>query len=295
MGSSSQWTWTDPTTWPWPVYVALAFFLANWLVPAWRWFRQRSAAGWPTTEGHIESVEVTKPEFNPFVRRGYYMAALAYSYSVGGTAYSGRYKRYLPTEADAEEFVRDLQDKPTVIHYSPSRPSSSMLLEPDIAAFLQNRPPVPASLLPSVGDSLPGWSKPLLWLFALLAAIGLLLSLWVHLGVLEGRSPPSMVWSLHIGIFVVWIPAIIVAQRLVGNVNRVDFWKVVLRGSPVWLRYMVYGFLAYAAISGFLFFGSARGSSVDPLRMFSTVWMVFYSSALAILYSAARAVSTSWR
>jgi hypothetical protein len=269
--------------------------LGKWLVPAWRRFRQRSAAGWPTTEGRIQSAEITKPEFNPFVRRGYYVATLAYSYSVGGTAYSGRYKRYLPTQDDAGEFVRDLQDKPTVIHYSPSRPSSSVLLDPDIEALLQNRPPVPASLLPSVGDSLPGWSKPPLWLFALLAAIGLLLSVWVHIGVLEGRSPSAMAWSLHIGVFVVWIPSVIVARRLVGNMNRTDFWKVVLRGAPVWLRYMVYGFFAYAAISGFLFFSSVRESGADPLRMFSAVWMVFYSSAFAILYSAAQSLSPRWR
>lgn len=55
-------------------------------------------------------------------------------------------------------------------------------------------------------------------------------------------APEFFFWLLHIGIFVVWIPAIFAAQRLVGNVSRKDFWKVVLIGSPDWMRYMVYGF-----------------------------------------------------
>jgi len=112
-------------------------------------------------------------------------------------------------------------------------------------------------------------------------------------------APESYFWLLHVGIFAVWIPAVIVAQRLVGDVNRRDFWKAVLKGSPDWMRYMVYGFLGYAVVNFLLFMTKASdgGSDANPpatvWRGFSGHWMAFYSAALAILYSAAARSSPS--
>jgi len=105
---------------------------------------------------------------------------------------------------------------------------------------------------------------------------------------------------LSVGIFIVWLPAVLVAQRLVGNVSRKDLWKVVLKDSPDWMRYMVYGFSGYAVVN-FLFFmtkvPSGRSGSPPAVvwRGFSGHWMAFYSAALAILYSAARTEDTSLR
>jgi hypothetical protein len=87
----------------WMVYVWLAFLMAGWMVPAWRWLRRKRAAGWPVADGRIESVEVRKPNFSFTTRRGYYVAELGYSYSVAGTLNSGRYKRDFPTERDIHE------------------------------------------------------------------------------------------------------------------------------------------------------------------------------------------------
>jgi hypothetical protein len=95
-------------------------------------------------------------------------------------------------------------------------------------------------------------------------------------------------------IFVVWLPAVLVAEKLVGTLNRKDFWKVVLKNSPVWMRSMVYGFFGYALINFLLFIAKAPASSsgANPpaavWRGFSGHWMAFYSAALAILCSAAR-------
>ena len=113
-------------------YVWLAFIFAGWSFPAWRWLRRNRAAGWPVADGRIESVEVSKPSFSFTTKRGYYVADLGYSYSVAGTLNSGRYRREFPTEHDAGEFVRDLQDKAVAVHYKSTRPSSSALLESDI-------------------------------------------------------------------------------------------------------------------------------------------------------------------
>jgi hypothetical protein len=142
---------------------------------------------------------------------------------------------------EAEEFVRDLRGKPVAVHFNSNRPSSSALLEPDIEALQQNRAPVPASDLFRSANSVPDWIRPLIWFFVFLSAIGLVVSLWIHLGAVMGRrvAPEAFFWMLGVGIFIVWLPAVLVAQRLVGSTNRRDFWKVVLKGSPDWMRYGV--------------------------------------------------------
>jgi len=115
-------------------------------------------------------------------------------------------------------------------------------------------------------------------------------------GAVAGRrvAPAELFWILHIGIFVVWFPAVMVARRRAGNLKRKDFWKIVLEGSPDWVRYLVYGFLGYAVVNFMIFFQAPTGpdGGADPpameWRLFSGHWMVFYLAAIAILYSAAR-------
>jgi hypothetical protein len=288
--------WNDPATWPWMFYVWAAFALVGVANPVWRWLQRERASGWPIADGRIESVWVTKPGFSFTTRRGYYQADVGYSYSAAGDLYSGRYKRDFPTECEAEEFVRDLQGKSVAVRCDSMNPSRSALLDLDIEALLLNRAPASPPKLSGLPKSMPRWSGPFLWIFASLSCIGLIVSLWVHLGAVMGRrvAPEAFFWMLHIGIFVVWLPAVLVAQRLVGNINRKDFWKVVLKDSPVWMRYMVYGFLGYATVN-FLFFvvraPSGSGGADPPAevwRGFSGHWMAFYSAALAILYSAIR-------
>jgi len=293
--------WTDPATWPWIVWLWAALLLAGWTVSSWRWLQRRRAAGWPATDGRIESVVVTKPTFSFTTKRGYYLAELRYSYSIAGAAFGGRYKREFPTEHEAAEFVRDLQGKPAVVHYNPTNPSGSSLLEPDVEVLLQNRAPALSSDTDSAADSIPDWIRRLRWIFVWISAIGLVVSLLVHLAVVMGHTVSSFFWILHVGIFVVWFPAVLVAQKLGRNAKGTDAWKGALRGAPQWMRYMVYGFLAYAMVNFFFFMTKAPGGSsgadapASVWRGFSGHWMAFYSAALAILYSAARVVDASPR
>jgi hypothetical protein len=293
--------WTDPSTWPWMFYVWAAFALTGLAKPAWSWFRRQRAGGWPVADGHIESVEVSKPSFSFTTKHGDYVAELGYSYSIAGTSHSGRYKREFPTEYEAEEFVRDLKGKPVAVHCNSTSPSNSALLEPDIDVLLQNRAPAPAADFPSAANSVPDWIRPFIWVFVWLAAVGLVVSLWVHIGALTGRSVSSAFWVLHVGIFLVWFPSVLIAQKLVGNASRKDFWKVMLKGAPDWMRYMVYVFSAYEFVNFMISMSQASGgvrhttASAADWRGFSGLWMVFYSAALAILYSAARMMESSPR
>ena len=196
-------------------FIWAAFALAGLAKPAWNWHRRQRAGGWPVAEGRLESVEITKPSFSFTTQRGYYVAELGYSYSVAGTLQSGCYRREFPTEYEAEEFVRDLKGKPIAIHYNAIRPSRSALLEPDIESLQQNRAPSPLADYPSAANSVPDWIRPFLWLFVCFSAIGLVVSLWVHLGAVMGRrvAPEAFFWVLGVGIFIVWLPAVLVAQR----------------------------------------------------------------------------------
>ena len=138
--------------------------------------------------------------------------------------------------------------------------------------------------------------KALVVPFILLAAAGLVLSLLVHVSALVGLPNVlgSAAWGLHVGIFVVWLPAVIVAGLLTRDARRMDMRKVALRACPRWMRYMTYGFFIYAILNFAVFFlGSfASGGEVaesDVFRGFSGHWMAFYSAALALLYSFWRA------
>lgn len=140
---------------------------------------------------------------------------------------------------------------------------------------------------------IPGWLKPLLSVFEGLAWIGLILSIVSHLAALLGTQGPlgNYAWLLHIGIFVVWLPTVLVASRMGADFKNKDLWKAVLRGCPRWMQYMVYGFFGYAFLNFAIFLATAPKGGSGPMppvmvRGFSGHWMAFYSTAAAVLYSA---------
>jgi hypothetical protein len=131
------------------------------------------------------------------------------------------------------------------------------------------------------------------------AAAGLALSLMVHLlsyaDLQLGGN--SLFVALHVGIFPLWIPVVLIAMRMSGGGYSRDFWKVILAECPAWMRYMIRGFLAYAVVNfilcaALLAFvypkGGPHGSAPPGLlwRMFSGHWMVFYGGGLLMLRAA---------
>jgi len=144
--------------------------------------------------------------------------------------------------------------------------------------------------------------KVLLFPFIGIAALGLFLSLLVHLSALFGQPIPwaNRVWGLHVGIFVVWIPTVIVANVLTSDVDRRNWWRSALRGCPEWYRYFMYGLFGYALINFAIFIlrtmGAPRTGGLSEevnLIGFSGHWMVFYAAALGVLWSFARAEAQS--
>jgi hypothetical protein len=107
-------------------------------------------------------------------------------------------------------------------------------------------------------------------------------------------APQPLFLLLHVGIFLVLVPAILAIVRLVGMLDPRELLTVALKNTPDWMRYMVYGFGAYAVVNFLIFLTKAptesHGNSPAIVwRGFSGHWMAFYSAAFAMLYSAAHA------
>jgi hypothetical protein len=136
--------------------------------------------------------------------------------------------------------------------------------------------------------------------FIALSAIGLILSIIVHVIALTGGQVPygNYAWGLHIGIFIVWIPAVLMSQRYTRDFKQRDWWKAALRGCPTWMKYMTYSFFGYAIVNFIIFMvimqsmgKGTTGNDASQFRGFSGHWMAFYSAGLSILYSATKTES----
>jgi Protein of unknown function (DUF3592) len=291
--------WSDPSTWPWIVYVWLAFTAAGFAKPLWRLLRRNRAQGWPSVPGRIESVDATQPKalffFTPSKdSSATHVAELNYSYSMAGSSFAGSYYREFPTEWEAWDFLRDLEGKAVTVLVDPDKPSSSTLSESAVETLLQTRPQISEDELAAgrIGNAVPSFLTRFLPMFLALSGIGFIVSLCVNIGSLMGRRvlPEGFFFILHIGIFVVWAPAVVVAKQRIGNLQRKDFSKIALSGAPDWMRYFVYAVFFYSSVEFFVSMGraSAGGSQAgfSEWRSFSGIWMAFYSAAFAILYAA---------
>lgn len=257
------------------------------------WILRTRAAEWPITQGRIDFTYVRSSGSRKSIL---FIAEIDYLYEIEGRNYKGKYEREFYIEPEAKEFIRDLRGKSVSVSYNPRNLAASTLTNEAIGSLLNLRSPVleEARSQPFMLEP-PGWSKLLLWPFIALSVIGLALSLWVHLGALAGRlvAPESLFFALHIGAIALTIPAMFIAQKRVGNLRRKDLWKVILSGAPDWVRYMVYGFGAYAIVNFLIFMLHAppNGTSGPPTpeewRGFSGHWMFFYTSCFSIFYSAA--------
>lgn len=154
-----------------------------------------------------------------------------------------------------------------------------------------------------------------------LAAICFAMSALVHvlsvLGINVQRHFP-IVWILHILIFVVWFPAVLVSRNLVAKGNRKDFWKLATLNAPSWMRILCIALIPYIFINFFYTElvlseggvpGQRNGKKVlenhgrmvkeltdreyeqqqdNEARAFSGHWMIFYMVGWTVLVSHVR-------
>ncbi|GAA4840690.1 hypothetical protein [Algivirga pacifica] len=169
--------------------------------------------------------------------------------------------------------------------------------------------------------------------FCILAGLGLILGLTVHiislLGIYIGDSIP-FVWMLHLGIFVVWVPAVLLLkdnpelQQLNAskNKNPLKFYGILFKNAPKPVMVISLFFFAYAMINFFLFMQSGGGGvpsiidgkyvinnhgniikelteaeffkmKANEIRGFSGHWIAFYSLSMGILWPKAQVNNSS--
>jgi hypothetical protein len=158
------------------------------------------------------------------------------------------------------------------------------------------------------------------------AITGWSLGLLVHLLSIAGINVSDnfpFVWLLHIGIFVVWIPAIFELRKnpelkereqsgLLKQMKPFGYWKIIFKDKPVWLSVLAIAGLVYAFFNFMFFTFQQTGSTdfqngqyilhnhgqlirtisiaeynqfkADITRGFSGHWMAFYGFAAAVLF-----------
>lgn len=158
--------------------------------------------------------------------------------------------------------------------------------------------------------------------FFYFATLGWILSLVVHLfsvAHIDVQDQYPFVPILHIGIFVAWLPAVLLLvknKKKSGiqeeSANPITFFKDIFKETPVWLIIIAAGCFIYAFIN-FILYMNSMGGVVDiiggqyvihnhgniikelteqeyhyyraeELRGFSGHWLAFYGMAMAILY-----------
>jgi len=133
--------------------------------------------------------------------------------------------------------------------------------------------------------------RAVLKVFLFLSLVATASSLVVHVAAFFGRTFPYAV-LLHVGIFLVFIPAMLVA-RPPGRalMSRVSF-NDAFRGAPTWVRKTVKVFFAYAIVNFIVFIINAPGKpppgpmTPQDVRGFSGHWMLFYTASAAMFLAA---------
>lgn len=142
-------------------------------------------------------------------------------------------------------------------------------------------------------------------LLALIALAGFVLALVVHAAALGGvdvadRMP--VVWALHVGVFVVFVPFVFSMRKSLGSKPK---WRQLRQALPGWVLLLCLGLMAYAAVNFLVSMQDMQGGSwsiadgkyilsdhgrlireisaaqyhalqANLLRGFSGHWLVFY-------------------
>jgi hypothetical protein len=152
--------------------------------------------------------------------------------------------------------------------------------------------------------------------FALLSALGLIASSAAHFRTYFGMDAEQafpLVGFLHLGMFLVLIPAAMIRQR--KGTKREFSWRDMTGNAPAWMRWLIFLCLANAVISGVAFshvcgkggptrepdgtcsisshgriirrisFEEYQRDSAYDFRAFSCWWMLCYSFTLTLFVS----------
>jgi len=117
-----------------------------------------------------------------------------------------------------------------------------------------------------------------------LAALGVILCLGFFLtGVMNiNPLPANKQVILFAGIFVVWIPTIILMNQLTKDFKQKDIWKAALRGCPRWMRTILWVLIGCVIALSFVPALLGHGAANQTFVLFPAT---FYSISFCVMYS----------
>lgn len=130
--------------------------------------------------------------------------------------------------------------------------------------------------------------KDNIWtIFFVPACIGAVISICLNIWLLLGNTMPTGFMALHIGIFVVWLPAVLRVKQNQPENEKMTF-KTLFRFTPWWMRILAIAGWIYATatvlMESNLFGNAAQKSDNDSNLIFCAAWAMFYTLAASILY-----------
>jgi len=133
----------------------------------------------------------------------------------------------------------------------------------------------------------------LIYPFLALAAVGFVAMLAIHVESLLGATYlfDHFLRILVPGVFVVFLPTVLVMNRLTRDFKQRDIWRAALRGCPQWMRRTVWVIFGYAWVGFFalpFLYGGGMDSPANKARSMSATLLIFYLIPVAVLYSAAQ-------
>jgi len=131
----------------------------------------------------------------------------------------------------------------------------------------------------------------LIYPFLALATAGFVATLAIHVESLLGATYlfDRFLKILGPGVFVVFLPTVLVMNRLTRDFKQRDIWRAALRGCPQWMRRTVWAIFGYAWVGFFalpFLYGGGMGSKANTARSMSATLLIFYLVPVAVLYSA---------
>jgi hypothetical protein len=253
------------------------------LLGIWQRILQSRARSWPVAQAIIDSAQIQKYSGKGGER---WIARLDYSFQSPSGRRTGRYSRRFNYEDDAEDFVRDLQGKPLIVHYSPRWPISIAMNE-DVEMLLQTRPLQPLAAPPSLPAApVPLIKKIIAYLMMPVALAGFLLSLYIHIAAWLGRVPLDDSWMmwLHVGMFVPFFTAMfLLPQKPRRRQEEKDFRGLLGTAMIVILIYAIANFIIFMIYTAS---NHGHANRIWEWRGFSGHWMLFYFWSFGFLYYA---------
>jgi hypothetical protein len=130
--------------------------------------------------------------------------------------------------------------------------------------------------------------------FLLLASIGFVGIVAIHVTTLFGMTHlfEQSLRFIVPGLFVVWLPTVLIMSRLTRDFKQKDLWRAALRGCPEWMRkaqWLLVGYASIGCVALPLIYGGGMDMTANKARSMTAVLLSFYSIATTVLYSATRA------